>query len=122
MVSYDSLIDHFAIPKTELQKECSNDVILEVSENLTEWRAVAPYLEISDAEVQAIDRGKHMYNEVGKRQDVLQKWKAKFQYNATYEKLIKGFLKAKRADLARIVAEQIKKGRLHAGCARRTSC
>lgn len=108
MVSYENLVACFAIPETELQNECSDDVLLKVSEAFTRWRSAVPYLGLEETVVEELERDHS--NEDEKRQLILKRWKGNFQHEATYEKLMKCFLKANRADLAQLVAQEIKKG------------
>ena len=86
MVSYEKLIALFAIPETELQKECSDDVLLKVSKTFTRWRSAVPYLGLEDSVVEELER--NHTDEEEKRQHVLKRWKGRFQFEATYEKLI----------------------------------
>ena len=95
-----------AIPGDRLEAACSEGVLLKISCKFTEWRGAAPFLGLNHAVVEAVDQGK--YDEEGKRYLILCRWKQIFGLLATNEKLIRGFLAARRADLAGDVASELR--------------
>ena len=81
-------------------------MLLKISQNFTRWKDAAPYLELNGAVVEAVNKGDH--DEEGKRYVILCRWKQIFGPLATNEKLIRGFLAARRADLAGDVASELR--------------
>ena len=104
MVSYEDLVDNFSVPGDRLGEECSDKVLRLVSSKLETWKNAAPHFELEDA-VYTIDNGNH--DEEGKRYELLRRWKQKFGYKGTNEKLIRCLLASSRADLAGTVAKEI---------------
>ena len=105
MVSYESLVAEFSIPQSKLEEECRENVWRKVSSKFTKWRNAAPHLELDEDVVEAIEGGAH--DEEGKRYDLLRRWKQKFAFQGTNEKLIRCLLAAGRADLAEVAALEI---------------
>ena len=106
--NYSALVA--GIPEKKLKEPCSNDVLLKISRNFTRWRGAAPYLELDDAAVEAVDKGNR--DEEGKRYVILCRWKEILGFVATNEKLIRGFMAAGRADLAGDVASELRESSL----------
>ena len=120
MVSYDSLVANFSIPQSKLEEECSEKVLRRVSSKFTKWRNAAPHLELDADVVEAIEGGVH--DEEGKRYDILQRWKQKFAFQGTNEKLIRCLLAAGRADLAGVAAQEILGEEIACWTLKRCSC
>ncbi len=68
-------------PAEKLDQECSNDDLNVISQSLTRWAAVSPWLGLTEAEEEVI-RGERDLERL--RIDVLRKWKAKQGEGATY--------------------------------------
>ena len=95
-VSLTSIVAEVGITLKDLDVKISNENLLKVPLFLLEWRTVAPYLGLDEVDVEDIERdGK---KEADKRLKMLQCWKSKFAFRATYEKLAKAFLTVGRAD------------------------
>ena len=105
MVTYDSLVAKFSIPPDKLKEECSDEVLGLVGRKFTTWKNAALPFELGDETVETISNGNH--DEDGKRLELLRRWKQKFGFKSTNEKLIRCLLAAERADLATIVAKDI---------------
>ena len=82
----------------KLNEPISNDHLLKIALFLTSWRIVAPYLGLSEMDVDGIEQeGK---NETEKRLKALQMWKGKFAFKATYRKLVEVLLSLAMVDVA----------------------
>ena len=108
-ITLDDCIEHFDLTAEVLDAKCSDKHILAVSSFL-DWRGVAPYLNLTDSEVDAVDSdGK---DELDKRHKTLQKWRSKFAFKATYKNLIQALLDSSRGDHAEEVCKLLKKGNM----------
>ncbi len=68
------------VPAAKLDKECSDDDLNVISQSLTRWREVSPWLGLTEAEEEEIRDGQTLKRQ---RVDVLRKWKAKQRDRAT---------------------------------------
>ena len=96
------------IPVDALSEECSQEVLLDVAKLCVDWKLIGKYLKLTEAEIAAVD-GDSRTEEV-KMITVLQKWKEKLAFRATYRALIKAFLAAGKASCAVDVAKTIRTG------------
>ncbi len=69
------------MPAAKLDQECSNDDLNLISQYLTCWTAVSPWLGLTEAEEEKI---RHKSDLARLRIDVLRKWKAKQGEGATF--------------------------------------
>ena len=91
----------------KLNASISNDHHLrEIGIFLTSWRKVAAYLELSESDLDAIEREEK--DEQMKKLKALQKWKGKFGFKATYRKLVEVLLSLGMADVAEKVCHLLK--------------
>ena len=88
-----------------LDGECSKEHVQEIGKTI-DWRAVGQYL-LSDVELGDIDIDGH--NEGLKRTNMLNKWKEKKSFMATYSKLIEAMLKAGKGDQANGVCKLLQR-------------
>jgi len=101
-VTLQDFAKHFSVSEKLMDTTVSDEHTRQVSRFLP-WRAVAHYLELDDPEVEAVDfDGK---NEEDKRFKLLQVWKRKFAFKATYKRLIEALLESGRADHAEKVCK-----------------
>ena len=92
----------------KLNDSISDDHLHEIALFLTSWQTVASKLCLSEIDQDAIEReGK---NEDDKKRKVLQKWKGKFGFKATYRKLVEALLSLAKADVAEKVCRLLPKG------------
>ena len=92
----------------KLNESISDDHLHEIALFLTSWQTVASKLCLSEIDQDAIEReGK---NEDDKKRKVLQKWKGKFGFKATYRKLVEALLSLAKADVAEKVCRLLSKG------------
>ena len=81
-----------------IDKECSDNDILEFGDFCDPWELVGTYLQLNQAEISAIAED---YRRVSlRRLGVLQKWKSKLAFKATYRVLIDALLKCGKAHQA----------------------
>ena len=106
-ITLDDCIQHFDLAAEDLDATCSDEHILSVSK-LLDWRGVAPYLNLTEPEVDEVDLDGR--DERDKRHKTLQKWKSKFAFRATYRKLIQALLESGKADHAEEVCKLLQKG------------
>ena len=107
-ITLDDCIEQFGLDDEVLGTKCSEEHILAVSSFLN-WKGVAPYLELTDSEVEAVDSdGK---DEADKQHTTLKKWKSKFAFKATYRNLIQALLKSGKGDHAEEVCKLFQKGK-----------
>ena len=97
-ITLEELLKKVCVHSEKLDESTSDDHLLEIALFLTSWRIVAPYLGLSDIDVNDVEREGR--NEQEKRRKALQKWKGKFVFKATYRKLVEVLLSLAMADVA----------------------
>ena len=110
--SYAKVVKQFNLSEEQINEECSFVTILKVHKKVTRWRNVAPYLFMPDKSqeiVETVDQCSHL-NDVGKRLELLTRWKQCYGSEATYKKLVEAFLSADRRDLAEDVCQALSNG------------
>ena len=110
--SYAKVVNQFNLSEERMNEECSFDTILRVHKRFSEWRNIAPYLLMPDKAqkiVKIIDQDLRL-DEVGKRLDLLTRWKQSLGSDATHKKLVQAFLSSDRRDLAEEVCQAISRG------------
>ena len=88
-----------------LDRPCSEDHLVIIAKDLTQWEMVAAILGLSEAEVEEIDESYKPTELPLKRIKMLMKWKNKYKENATYQRLITAFSFLERCDMAERVRE-----------------
>ena len=101
-VTLEDCVREFSISVRLLDKRVGDEHLRKVSKFLP-WKRIAPYLELKDFEVEAVDLEGN--NEQEKRYKFLQTWKSKFAFKATYKRLIEALLECGRADHAEEVCK-----------------
>ena len=81
----------------EWNKPCSDEHLADVSIFIADWRAVSPFLDLTEAEEIAILESTHSVP--ARRMAMLRKWKQKKGRAATYDKLCQAFRRCERLDL-----------------------
>ena len=69
-----------------------------ISNSITDWKAVSPFLGLTEAEENAI-LGSNPHSVPSQRIAMLRKWKQNLGAKATYRRLCRAFVDCKRADL-----------------------
>ena len=105
-ITVDELLNETEIHPGKLNECISDDHLHAVALFLTSWRKVAAYLELSESDMDAIEREER--DDQMKKLKVLQKWKGKFGFKATYKKLVEVLLSLGRADVAEQVCRLLK--------------
>ena len=88
-----------------LDRPCSEDHLVIIAKDLTQWEMVAYILGLSEAEVEEIDESCKPTELPLKRVKMLMKWKNKYKESATYQRLITAFSFLERCDMAERVRE-----------------
>ena len=85
------------VPPEKLDEPCRDDHLSELALSVTEWQSIAPFLGLSEAEEEDIERdcAKNKTQKI----KMLRKWKEKFGKRATYRRLARVFWKLGRVDL-----------------------
>ena len=77
---------------------CSENHLAVISDAIADWRAVSPFLGLTESEEIAI-LGSHPHSVAAQKIAMLRKWKQKHGVKATYKRLCRVFDDCKRADL-----------------------
>ena len=105
-ITLEELLKKVGVCPEKLDKSISDDHLREVASFLPSWRKVAVYLKLSENDLDDIEQeGK---DEQDKRLRVLQKWKGKFGYKATYRMLVEVLLSIAKADVAEKICHLLK--------------
>ena len=105
-ITLDELLKTTELTPEQLEETCSDEHIIKVSLFMDSWRIIIPLLNLDATEQEEIEYDARSEKE--KRLLALRKWKSKFAFNATYQKLIDTFLTVGRADLAEKVCNLLR--------------
>ena len=105
-ITLEELLEEVGVCPEKLNESISDDHLREIGIFLTSWRKVAAYLELSESDLDAIEREEK--DEQMKKLKALQKWKGKFGFKATYRKLVEILLSLAMADVAEKVCRLLK--------------
>ena len=94
----DDLVRVTGVPLQKLDEPCSDEHLITISSDLTQWRTVAPYLGLKESDIEEIETDAR--TESQKRSKALRKWKNKYSFKATYRVLMEALLKCHMADRA----------------------
>ena len=84
--------DATALPPASWNQQCSQQHLAEIADSISDWRAVSPYLGLTEAEENAI-LGASPYSVPAQKIAMLRKWKQKEGAKATYKRLCRVFRK-----------------------------
>jgi len=107
----DELLEKTGILPTQLYTSCTLEHLQDIAFFLESWQTVAPHLGLSTADMEEVKSD--AVSEQRKRKKVLEKWKARFAFKATFRWLIKALLEIGRADEAEKVCylmQELKQG------------
>ena len=90
-------------------RQCHCQHLLELAKHITEWKTLAPWLGFEATAVEDLDRNR--FDEEGKRQAMLRRWKEVNGCMATYGHLATLLVKSDRRNLAELVLKLSKKGK-----------
>ena len=77
---------------------CSESHLAKIAKSISDWRAVSPFLGLTEAEETAI-LGSNPHSGAAQKIAMLRKWKEKHGAKATYKRLCRVFDSCERADL-----------------------
>ena len=97
-ITIEELLEETEIDPEKLSASISDDHLRAIAIFLTSWRKVATYLGLSENDLGDVEQeGK---DEQDKRIKVLQIWKGKFAFKATYRMLVEVLFQLAKADVA----------------------
>ena len=102
-VTLEDLIALYGVKN--IDRECTDEDILALGDFCDPWKLVGEFLGLSLSEINGI--GEDNQTAPLRRLAVLQSWKSKFAFKATYRALITALLKCKKADLASKVCKTL---------------
>ena len=105
-VTLDELLDKVGVKSTQLEEVCSDEHLRIIAQSLESWRELSVHLGLFGADVEVIE-GDRCSVPV-KRQQMLKKWREKFDFKATYRVLIEGLLSIGNAKMAHTVCLLVK--------------
>lgn len=92
-VTFQELISHVGVSDEALKESCTEAHLSMIALWLPDWQMVAPHLGVS-ADVH------DSTNQQEKNQYILNQWKQRFAFKATYKRLVEVLLEIGRADVA----------------------
>ena len=93
----------------DLQELCDNSVLRKLAKDLDNWQLVGYNLELTKSDIKAIQSDNT--DEESRRIDMLYRWKEKQGSEATYLKLVEGFIDSERLDLVDQALDFLKEGK-----------
>ena len=104
-ISIQDLVKSCGVEEASLNREVTYECFYELSKYLTQWKRIAPKLDISKAEEEAIE-SEHQKAEM-QRVLFLDTWKQRMSFMETYRALVVAMLSAGRAEDARGVCKTL---------------
>ena len=89
-------------------QECSKKIRLNLAKHCVDWRLIGLYLDLTKADIAAVDEDNQTADE--KRAGMLGRWKEKFAFKATYRVFIEAFLACGKTEDAVDACKTIAKG------------
>ena len=105
-VTQDELLHRVGIKPTQLDEVCSDEHLRKIAQSLESWRELRVHLGLSRADGEEIERDSR--SEPEKRQKILQLWRDRFAFKATYKVLVEGLLSIGNAKMAETVCRLVK--------------
>ena len=91
------------VSENRLQQPCSDEHIREISLHVTKWLTIAPWLELSEGDEEAIKA--YSSDPQAQQLKMLRLWKQRFGERATYRGLAGAFSKVGREDLVELIVQ-----------------
>ena len=88
----------------DLNQECSDQHLAKISRSIVDWREIAPFLELAEADEIAI-RDSTPHSVLTQKMAMLRKWKQKLGSEATYERLCQAFEDCEKGNLVELVKQ-----------------
>ena len=104
-ITVKKLEERYQIPQGLLDDTFTDEHAKEFALSVDSWELLASHLDLSEQQIEAI-KIDNKSQEV-RRLKVLNKWKQKFAYHATYRRLLEVLLSIDRKDLACNVCELV---------------
>ena len=105
-ITLEELLEEVGVHPEKLNESVSDDHLRAIAIFLTSWWRVATYLGLSENDLGDVEQeGK---DEQDKRLKVLQIWKGKFGFKATYRMLVEVLLQLAKADIAEKICHLLK--------------
>lgn len=95
--------NYHELPEHVFKQRCSEEHLAEIAQHITDWRAVSPFLGLTEAEEIAILESTHSVPT--RKIAMLRKWNEKRGLKATYKRLCKTFRKCGSQNLVDRVIE-----------------
>ena len=113
-ITLDEVLKETKVHPTQVGKPCTTEHLRDIALFLESWQTVASHLGLSTTDVEQVERD--AASEEIKRQKVLEMWKNRWAFKATYRVLIEALLKIGHADQAEKVCRLLepKKGTIFA--------
>lgn len=105
--SFQEILDYVKISRESLNEPCSEEHILEIAKKVTDWEVYAPYLGLSDADIESlkIDNSKTPTRSLR----AFKLWEERAAFKATYLHLAENvFFKYGNAKMATLVCKLAK--------------
>ena len=87
---------------------CSQKMLLNLSKHCVHWKLIGHHLELTEADITAVDEDNQTADE--KRAGMLGRWKGKFAFKATYREFVEALLACGRTEDAVDACRTIVKG------------
>ena len=105
-IDVQNLLQHYELKIEYTKQKCSENFLTsKVAAKIVDWKALAPHLGMSDADVVAIQRDG--VDEDDRRRKLLQRWLQRNGREATYYKLIEAFIDAENRHIADEICKQL---------------
>ena len=88
----------------DLNQECSSQHFAKISKLIVDWREIAPFLELTEAE-EIVIRDSTPYSVPAQKMAMLRKWKQKLGTKATYKRLCQAFEDCEKGNLVELVKQ-----------------
>ena len=105
-ITLEELLKEVGVHPEKLNDTIIDDHLREIALFLISWRKVATYLELSESDLDDVEREER--DEHMKKLKALNKWKGKVGFKATYKKLVEVLLSLAMADVAEKVVLLLK--------------
>ena len=103
MAAVSVLVRHCGVEEAWLEREVTRERFHELSPYLVDWKRLSPLLNLSEADVDAIEESSRKAE--ARRESFLERWHQKMSMRATYRALVDALLKLERVHDARAVCQ-----------------
>ena len=89
-ITIEDVVNRAGISLDTLSAECSQTMLLDLAKYCVDWQLIGKRLGLTNADITAVDNDNNI--EDRKRVDVLERWKERFSFRATYRVFIEALL------------------------------